>query len=211
MFYSLTFDELNALNETIKSEPYETYFGDMDLDEEEKERRIELAKKLENEFVGVLAFLFSMQQFGSVNWDEVRILFENAYIAALSGSIILNQEIRKYVSDFSSYVTDSTRNHEADPYYYTIDRAMFMAENEANTSFNYRNYYDAISSGKKNKRWMDMKDKRERATHIKVGGTSKKIEEFFLVGDSLMLFPKDSAHGASSSEIVNCRCWIESY
>ena len=211
MFSSLTFDELNALNETIKSEPYEPYFGDMDLDEEAKERRIELAKKLENEFVEVLAFLFSMQQFDSVNWDEVRILFENAYIAALSGSIILNQEIRKYVSDFSSDVTDSTRNHEADPYYYTIDRAMFMAENEANTSFNYRNYYDAISSGKKHKRWMDMKDKRERATHIKVGGTSKEIEEFFLVGDSLMLFPKDSAHGASGSEIVNCRCWIEYY
>ena len=55
MFSNLTFDEINDLNDTVKSEPYETYFGKMELSDAEREQRIRLAEQLENAFVGVLA------------------------------------------------------------------------------------------------------------------------------------------------------------
>lgn len=211
MFSNLTFDEINDLNDTVKSEPYETYFGKMELSDAEREQRIRLAEQLENAFVGVLAYTFSMQQFDSVQWDDIRIRFENAYLVTLAGSIILNSKIQDYVRDFAQNVATSTREHEADLYYYTTDRAMFMAENEANTSLNYRQYYDAIESGRTMKRWVDIRDRRERETHRMVGGESIPIEDLFLVGTSLMAFPKDSTHGASGSEIVNCRCSIQYY
>ncbi|HIR27668.1 MAG TPA: hypothetical protein IAB84_06835 [Candidatus Choladousia intestinigallinarum] len=121
----------------------------------------------------------------------------------------MDDYIRNYVRNFSNDVMETTMGHQNDPYYYTQDRAAFMAENEANTFFNYSDYSDAIKAGKKMKRWIDIRDKRERETHRLVGGTSKKISEPFLVGDSFMMFPKDTSMGASGSEIVNCRCSIK--
>ena len=38
MFSNLTFDEINSLNDTVKSESYETYFGEMELSDAERER-----------------------------------------------------------------------------------------------------------------------------------------------------------------------------
>lgn len=55
---------------------------------------------------------------------------------------------------------------------------------------------------------MDIRDKKERETHLRVGRTIKPIEEPFVVGESLMQYPKDTSLGADSSEIVNCRCTI---
>lgn len=211
MFSNLTFDEINSLNDVVRSEPYDTYFGEMELSDEEREQRIGLAEQLENAFVGVLAYTFSMQQFDSVQWDDIRRRFEKAYLATLAGTIILNSQIQDYIHDFAQDVSSSTREHEADLYYYTTDRAMFIAENEANTLLNYRQYYDAIESGRTMKRWIDIRDRRERETHRRVGGTSIPIGDLFLVGTSLMAFPKDSAHGAAGSEIVNCRCSIQYY
>ena len=56
---------------------------------------------------------------------------------------------------------------------------------------------------------VDIRDKRERKDHREVGGTIKPITEPFLVGDSVMDYPKDTSYGASASQIVNCRCSIK--
>ena len=40
-------------------------------------------------------------------------------------------------------------------------------------------------------------------------GVKKPIDELFAVGDSLMEMPHDMTHGASMSEVSNCRCWLE--
>lgn len=204
-----SFDELNSLNETFKAIPYERYFGEMELTEEQKQERISMSQRLEDNFLFVLSLLFTMQQYNAVDWETIRIQFQTGYINALAGSIALDDYIQNYIKTFAYDVTDSTKEHQDNPYYYTQDRAVFMAENEANTFFNYSDYSDAIKAGKKMKRWIDIRDKRERETHRLVGGTSKKISEPFLVGDSFMMFPKDTSMGASSSEIVNCRCSIK--
>lgn len=211
MLNARSFDELNSINETFKAIPYEQYFGDMELTEEQKENRISLAENLEDSFLFVLALLFTMQQYNMVDWETVRIQFQTGYMNALSGIAAASGYIKGYVKDFAYDVMESTKAHQNDPYYYTQDRAMFMAENEANTYFNYSEYFAAIEAGKTMKKWIDIRDKRERETHRQVGGTSKRISEPFMVGGSLMNFPKDSSMGASSSEIVNCRCSILYY
>lgn len=210
MFEGMSFDELNQLNAGKRSVDYETYFGEMELSEEEKKKRISLAKSFENEFLIVLAYLFSLQQYNQgINWENIRRRFEEGYLTAVSGAIAVDEYIQSYARQFSYYVSDSTKNHEEDPYYYSFDRSIWMAENESNTSFNYQEFSDAIKAGKTKKKWVDIRDTKERETHRKVGGTVKKITEPFLVGESIMMYPKDTSFGAESSEIINCRCTIK--
>ena len=70
MFEGLSFDELNSLITNKRSMDFEKYFGEMELSEEEIQKRIELAEKLEDGFLFVLALLFTMQQYNAVNWER---------------------------------------------------------------------------------------------------------------------------------------------
>lgn len=204
-----SYDELNELVGMNRSEDYEDYFGVMDLSDSEKENRIELAERLEDNFLLVLAFLFTVQQYQSVNWEMARERFESAYRDALSDAIIIDEYLDSYIRRFSYDVTESTQNYVNDPYYYSFDRSRLMSENESNTVWNYSNFQTAIQNGYTRKQWIDIRDRKERETHRAVGRTIKPINEPFVVGNSLMMFPKDSeTFGASSSEIVNCRCSI---
>ena len=56
---------------------------------------------------------------------------------------------------------------------------------------------------------MDIRDRKERKTHLKIGGEVIAIDKAFVVGKSLMMFPKDESLGADPEEIVNCRCTIK--
>lgn len=210
MFDHMTFEELNRLVGKSRSEPYETYFGEMDLTEKEIKERITLAEKLENNFLFVLAFLFTMVQYSSVNYEQIRNRFEKGYLKAINGTIAADDYIKQYIRNFSYDIIDSTKVHADDMYYYSSDRAIFMAENESLTCWNHQDFSDAIKSGKRKKQWMDVRDKKERETHLLVGRTIKPIAEPFLVGNSLMMYPRDSdTFGAESKEIVSCRCSIK--
>ena len=209
MFEHMTFDELNRIVGKNRSEPYETYFGEMDLTEEEIEERIALAEKLEKNFLFVLALLFTMVQYNSVNYEQIRNRFEKSYSQAINGTIVSDDYINQYIRNFSYDIIDSTKVHVDDMYYYSSDRAIFMAENESLTCWNHQDFVDAIKSGKRKKQWMDVRDKKERETHLQVGRTIKPIDQPFVVGDSLMQYPKDNSLGAESKEVISCRCTIK--
>ena len=204
-----SFDELNELVGKNRSEPYETYFGEMDLTESEIKKRITLAEKLEENFLFVLVFLFTMEQYNSVNYEHIRNKFELGYLKAISGRITVDDYIKQYIRSFSYDIIGSMKAHKDDMYYYSSDRAIFMAENESLTCWNHQDFSDAIKSGKTRKQWMDVRDKKERETHLQVGRIVKPIEEPFLVGNSLMQYPKDTSFGAESKEIISCRCTIK--
>lgn len=214
MFDGITYEELNEMIKNPRSEDYETYFGDMDLTESEKQKRILISQKLEEEFLAALILLFTMQQYQStqivIDWEMVRLQIEISYRNAIKEVSAINTHLENYIRSFSYEIIDSTKEHENDPYYYSFDRARFMSENESQTICNYSEYEQAIKDGKTKKQWIDMQDRRERKTHIKVGGTIKPIEEPFLVGNSLMMFPKDvDTFGAEAKEYINCRCTVK--
>lgn len=209
MFDGLSFDELNSLLANKRSMPFVQYFGEMDLSDEEIQKRIELAEKLEDGFLFVLALLFTMQQQNTVNWERARQEYENRYLSALAGYVTITPYIRNYVRSMSYDVMDSTRNHQSNIYHYSPDRSRFMAENESNFARSYQVNEDAIASGFKKKRWITMRDKKVRETHKEVDGHVKAIDDLFYVGGSLMGYPRDGSLGASSSEIVGCRCSIQ--
>ena len=198
------FDEVNNYVKNKRSVDLQEYFGDMDLPEKDKEKRIALAKKMEECFLVVMAILFSVQQYDGTNYELARMQFVYQYRTAISGFVTLDEYMDNYIQNISYQIIDPD-----DPFYVSPDRAKYLAENEANTSLNHQDFVDAIAAGKTRKKWVDIRDDRERPDHRKVGGTIKPITEPFLVGDSIMDYPKDTSYGASANQIVNCRCTIK--
>jgi hypothetical protein len=54
--------------------------------------------------------------------------------------------------------------------------------------------------------WITVLDGRERDTHHAANSQRVNYNDPFHIGDSLMMFPRDSSMGASLKEIINCRC-----
>ena len=99
------------------------------------------------------------------------------------------------------FATDSARK------WLSRERANLIALNESNWKWNNEEFFEALGS-KKTKTWHTAPDERVRLTHMEVEGKTIPVDELFHVGSSLMLYPLDMSHGASLSEIANCRCSV---
>lgn len=199
-------DELNILSpkDSYRSTPYEQYFWEMSLSKEEKERRIELAKQLEAVFLATFILIYKK----NYTKDQVLDYLQRKYEDTMSNFSGVNKKLKSYIRSISQDIIDTTVKNIDSDYYTSCDRAMFIAENEANSTMNYLQFEEAVKSGRKNKKWVDIRDNRERKSHLEIGGTVIPIMEPFRVGNSLMMYPKDSSLGADAGEIVNCRCSV---
>lgn len=208
MFTNLSFDELNMLVKNERSMPFKKYFGEMNLPEEEKFERIRMAEELEENFIVTMTLLFTMTQANKIDYEIIRKQIEDSYLETLRKYASVDKYLETYVKSFSYDVIDSTKNHKNEPYYYSLDRARFMAENEVNTAINHARYMEAVNSGKTMKRWESIIDEATRKDHREINGKYIPIGQSFHVGDSWMMFPKDTSLGASANQIVNCRCTV---
>lgn len=207
MFEGMTYEKLNEMIENPRSEPFDSYFEDMELSESEKNNRVSLAEKLEDNFLPILIFLFTLKRYNRViDWEEIRLRFEINYRTGIDGTINLDKFTENRIKTFSYDVIESTQNHIDDVWYYSIDRAKFISENESNISWEYQTYIDAVNAGKTKKKWITMRDKRVRHTHRQVDGKTIGINDIFLVGNSMMLHSGDSSMGAEAKELISCRC-----
>ena len=150
-----------------------------------------------------------MKEYSYQNVKFVVNQVKTQYADIISASAVMDDYLTGYVQEFSEQIVETTQEHFEDEWYLSDDRAIFVAENEANTTFNYLEYKKAVKSGKTKKRWVTMRDRHVRHTHQLVDGKTIGINDVFLVGDSEMFYPKDTTFGASANEIVNCRCSIK--
>lgn len=202
-------DELNVPVPYSRSEPFETYFGDMDLTDEEKEKRIEAAEDLDDLMLFLFALIALMRESNAIDKDYIALQINKRYTEILQLHMGVDKYLEDYIIQFSHTFIQTTFDSIDDKWYLSSDRSRFIAENESETTWNYDEYRQAIASGKARKQWVDVRDMKERETHREVGGTVIPIEDTFVVGNSLMLYPKDYSLGASASEIINCRCTIK--
>lgn len=209
----MAIDELNTIpkQKSVSSRalPYEQYFGEMELTEEQKEERVQLAEDFEDMMLFLFALLAVVSEFSYENIQFVVNQVESRYLSVLGEYMALDDYLNGYAKQFAENTVRTTTEHSGDAWYTSSDRAMYVAENESNTSFNYSEYRQAIEQGKTQKQWITMRDKRVRHTHAEVDGETVGIEEVFLVGTSMMMFPKDDSLGASAKEIINCRCSVK--
>lgn len=211
MFKNLRFDELNTLVQNKRSMPFEQYFGEMNLTEEEKSKRIQMAEELEENFIVTMTLLFTMAQANKIDYEFIRKQIEDSYLETLRKYASVDRHLETYVKSFSYDVIDSTKKHKNEPYYYSLDRARFMAENEVNTAINHARYIEAVNGGKTMKRWESIIDEATRKDHREINGKYISIGQAFHVGDSWMLFPKDMSMNPNPNQVINCRCSIIYY
>lgn len=210
----LSFDELNKLYDgkyNRKSMPYEQYFGEMDLTDKQKKERISFAEKFEEVMMFLFFLLVTFEEYGSLEESQDFIIeqVKQKYKDLAIDYTALDEYIEEYIDEFVEEVINTTNNHSDEPYYKSEDRAMLIAENEANSVLNYSDFIKAIDNGFTKKKWKTEQDIKVRHTHRPMEGKIIDISIPFVVGESLMLFPKDTSYGADAEEIVNCRCTIE--
>lgn len=198
-------DELNDIREKIID--YDEYFSEMEISEEEKEKRVELAKKFEVLF---LFFLLSYSENQNTNYETM--IYKKYIIIALE--FLKQDNVPLYIDDYArklaNDVVKTTVNHDGEEFYTSKERGMLISANEANTLGNYNQQLQAIKSGMRYKTWITEKDRKVRHTHRAIDEKKISIFEPFEVGDSLMMFPKDTeTYGADMKEIANCRCVVK--
>lgn len=203
------FDELNDPEKYNRSIPFATYFGEMELTDEQKEKRIAVAEKMEELMIFLFALILTMVENDSLNKDYILIQVNQRYFHIIDKYVDVDEYMKDYIKRFSNTFVKTTFESIDDLWYLSSDRASFIAENESETTWNYEEYKQAIENGKTKKQWNDIRDNKERKTHREVGGTIIPIEDVFVVGNSLMRYPKDDSLGAEAKEIINCRCTIK--
>lgn len=191
----MKFDELNKLKR---------YFSVMELPQSEKDKRVSLG----NLFFDAFFYVFLLMK------AEVKLdgeIDRDFYIRTLDGRIrdvLESKELpydEEYIPRLTEDVIDATTRHLDDPYYFSKDRALLVAQNEANTVMNSVDFANAKSSGKKYKRWVTEKDSRVRLSHEEVDETKIPIDDYFHVGNDDLKFPHDYMNG-SPENLINCRC-----
>lgn len=189
-------DELNKI---------QTYFEGLDYTENQIKSRQNMAEDLLEYVFFMYALLENIE---TMNILLILSLLNDKYIEIASGYVVIDSYLIAHAEKVSKELIENTINNES-AYFKSNDRAISISCNESMFCFNHDEYEKAIQQGKTSKMWQDVRDNRERPTHIKVGGSIVPINEPFVVGESLMMFPKDESLGASAEEIVNCRCTIE--
>lgn len=201
----MDFDEINIPKRAI---PYEKYFKEMGLSEEETEERIETANKLEEMMLFFFALVSMYEGALLENYDYLVTQLETRYNAEISRITAVDEYLDNYVKDYAKNVTRATVEGIENPWYLSKDRAMFDAENEAVFVIGYKDYVKAKKQGKKRKKWVAFIDKHTRKTHAEVNGKTIPIDGVFRVGGGFFRFPKDTYYGEFPEETVNCRCHV---
>ena len=188
----MKFDELNQLKR---------FFAVMDV--EDRDKRVSFARMINEALLYVFILIQAEIKLGNkIDPNEYYTILENRMRDAYERSGLIPNE--DYVPQIAKDIIDTTLRHTDDPYFVSKDRAVTIAQNEANTAYNLKDYDDAVASGKKYKTWRAEMDDRTRLDHAMTDGVRIPINDYFHVGADDMRFPHDWQ--ASPENIVNCRC-----
>lgn len=190
-------DSLSATQSIIQ------YFDEMDLDDEEKNKRIAVATDFQRFFMGLFLLLVTAE----VTRDEIIEQISDECIRILD-----RYDLRPnmgHIDRLAETIADNTLANLDKEFYTSVERSISIAETETNNSANYDDLQEAIESGFTQKTWITMRDNRVRDTHVVLDGATIGIDELFQVGNAEMRFPCDEELAFDSpEETVGCRCTI---
>ena len=201
----MTWDELNELVGYEVSEPFDEYFAPMQISEEQKRKRVELAEELDAVFIALLSEYFYADQLDAVVASDIYDRTREAYLLAIGTAVEVDDYLYNHGVEVIASTIEVLLRHRDEPYYFSEDRARAIAENDSNSIWNYTEYEDAVKN-KKYKTWRTVMDNRVRDTHVVMNGVTIPINDVFHLEGGDCYFPRDSQLGMDESEIVSCRC-----
>lgn len=202
------FDELKQFSENEKLN-IKAYFDEMDLTDEEKEERKNFAKEMKDAFIFTFTIYLIMKQYAYMNKQYIMQQLQKKYSDIVLERIKIDDYLDGMINNSVNDIVDTTFRHDGEDYFTSDERATLIACNSANDILNYKQYEEAIKTGKKNKQWITEKDKRVRKTHKILDDIVIPINHTFLVGNTLMRFPHDTMYGTDYEQLSNCRCTIK--
>lgn len=202
------FDEINDLSKDEIID-IDTYFDEMELSDEEKEKRKEFSKSMADTMLFIFALFSVMRQYNSVNKQFIIGQLQSRYSELVLQYMDIDKIIGDYIQKFSEEIVDTTLKHPGEEYYLSNDRATLIGVNEANSILGYRQLQEAKEKGYTRKTWITEGDKKVRETHREIDMQEIPIDQYFLVGNSLMMYPHDNiTFDIDPKEVINCRCSI---
>ena len=215
------FDQLNSMSTK--------WFSKMEVSEAEKKKRIDLSL----DYCEIIIMLFMLIEGNHPRESCVDFAEERLRIIAEN---YISKDNLAYINDWShkeaERIVDVTQKHlqeepesEETPkmfdmpeldihipeteYWTSEERGLLIGIECASITANFEDLDKAMDSGKTRKTWITEADDRVRKTHEEVHGTEIPINDYFLVGNSYMLFPGDMSMNAEDKEICSCRCRCE--
>lgn len=202
------FDELNGITEDEILD-ISDYFEEMELPDKEREKRKEFSESMVDVMLFIFALFSVMRQYDYVNKRYIISQLRSRYSDLVFRHMDIDKEVDDYIQKFSEEIVDTTLKHLDEEYYLSNDRATIISVNEANSILGYRQLQEAKEKGYTKKTWITEGDGKVRKTHREVDMKEIPIDEYFLVGDSLMMYPHDNiTFDIDPKEVVNCRCSV---
>lgn len=197
------FDELNIFD----------YFSEMDLPQEEIDKRIVLAQMIKDSYRRLFVKERARKAIRSDADLDYQVfedyLVEEYFDILKKNGIEVDTYTKEYVEFVAKEVTDTTQKHWGEEHTLSDARAVEIAVNDANVVLNHERDEQAKASGKKYKVWHTEMDDKVRETHSESEGQRVPIDKPFTVGFSQLMYPCDTSLGADPSEIIGCRCVAE--
>ena len=199
------FDKINRIE---RRRQYHEWFDAMRIPEEDKRKRERLAEDIDDEWAIYLAlFLFALGSGQPIDMGRAADEHEERMRDILREHDIPENVIEDYLRDVADGEEEVTEErYDEGDYWTSPDRALDIALNDTNIVFHHVENQQAIADGKTMKQWLTMKDELVRPTHVAVDDAILPINEPFVVGGSLMMYPLDFSLGATAEETCNCRC-----
>lgn len=187
----------------------DTYFDEMELSDEEKEKRKEFSKSMTDVMLFIFALFSVMRQYDYINKRYIIKQLKQRYSEVVLKYMNINKAVDDYIQRFSEEIVDTTLKYPDKEYYLSNDRATLVSVNEANSILGYRQLQEAKNRGYTRKTWITEGDRKVRKTHREVDMREIPIDEYFLVGDSLMMYQHDNiTFDIDPKEVINCRCSV---
>ena len=208
-------DELNNLI------PYENKITDIDkwLDEfyevmpisnERKEKRKSVAKQIREAILFLFSLMYTMAENNSWDYEialnSFRIEFRNAIVNYVKIDLFMENYIQEFTQSYIDITIEHLSKNDAS-FFVSDDRATLGCADESNSVIGYEEFENAKSNGKTRKKWRTQKDNRVRDTHREMEGKTIPIDDYFIVGGSALLYPRDPE--GDTKEIAGCRCALE--
>lgn len=189
--------------------PIKEYFSKMALKKRQIQKRIEMAEEIEEILLLFLLSIAIEQKYDIEKTAKERFIED--YTEVVKKYIEDDDFVAVYVVLVAALLEDTTIRHIDDEYFTSEDRAISIAEDQANIVLNRSDYNDAVINGYTRKQWVTEEDNRVRKTHEEVNRVIIPIDDLFVVGNAVMRFPGDLEYGADAhpEEISNCRCVVE--
>lgn len=203
------------------------YFGEMDISAKERALRVRMAAEFE---ALVRKYLLALQIILASGKSEQEIQaaiamtavafareyrrffntwYPRYYEVASNGGESSGTEAEwrdTHSTQVSVWLANTARNSSAGS---VMGRLRTDIRTEINAMCNFAMFRALADNGTPYKKWRSHHDGLTRFTHSEADEQIVPIDEPFVVGGYLMMFPLDSSLGAPAEEIVNCRCVME--